>query len=327
MTPKSQHFNPRLHLQHFAGTDPKGQVWTYDAVNGKIWSAIPDETAVQTHFYSAEKDDGTKDTRLEELLSKVESNAAPIYRELLNGNIPKESQGRVDFAQFLAIMHVRTPAMRRMAGELIGRSAQILQYAYASNPKSFDALTKQVEAEKGEAMDPAIKEKVRQAMLDPSGSGYELEVAKEATFMALAASDKLTPLIHEMKWTVIEAQDGYFVTSDNPVVREVDPKTHHPIYGDHGFRNKTAEVTFPLSPKALLLLTWDENVPEHCALQGGHVDSMNEVRAGHSDRYLYAHVRDSRLEQLAAKHKDSRPNVTTDGFGPEKFAPVKVGRR
>jgi hypothetical protein len=78
MTPKSQHFIPRLHLQHFAGPSPKGQVWTYDAVAAKTWSAIPEETAVQTHFYSAEKDDGSMDTRIEEFLSSVESLAAPV---------------------------------------------------------------------------------------------------------------------------------------------------------------------------------------------------------------------------------------------------------
>ncbi len=77
MAPKGQHFIPRLHLQHFAGDNPKGQVWTYDATSGQAWSAIPEETAVQTHFYSAERDDGSMDTRIEEFLSIVEGAAAP----------------------------------------------------------------------------------------------------------------------------------------------------------------------------------------------------------------------------------------------------------
>ena len=140
MTPKGQHFIPRLHLQHFAGQSPKGQVWTYDAVVGKAWSSILEETAVQTHFYSAEKDDGSMDTRFEEFLSEVESAAAPVYKRLLRGVILKDSQARVDFAQFLALMHVRTPAMRRMHAEIHGRGIQIHNYAYASNPEAFDSL-------------------------------------------------------------------------------------------------------------------------------------------------------------------------------------------
>ena len=50
MPPKGHHFIPRLHLHHFVGNDPKGQAWTYDPQTGRVWSAIPKETAVQTHF-------------------------------------------------------------------------------------------------------------------------------------------------------------------------------------------------------------------------------------------------------------------------------------
>ena len=121
MSAKSQHTIPRLHLQHFAGRQPAGQVWTYDAIAAKQWSAIPDETCVQTHFYSAERDDGTMDTRLEDFIAGVESRAAPVYEGLLKGTMPSDAQARFDFAQFLALMHTRTTAMRRL---LIWREAQ-----------------------------------------------------------------------------------------------------------------------------------------------------------------------------------------------------------
>jgi len=325
MIPKGQHFIPRLHLQHFAGPAPKGQVWTYDAIGAKAWSAIPDETAVQTHFYSTEREDGSMDTRIEEFLSTIESAAAPVYEGLLKGVIPKDSQARTDFAQFLALMHVRTPAMRRMAAEIHGRGVQIHNYAYASNPEAFESLTRRVEEEKGEPIDPKIKEEIRKCMLDPSG--YELIISKERTLSALSASVKLTPILYKMKWLLVSAAHGFFITSDNPLVREVDPKTRHPIYGDHGFLNKTAEVSFPLSPKHLLLLSWEQDVREYGVFERDHVDLMNKARAAKSDRYLYAHIHDKRLERLAAEFKDSRPQMTTQGFGPDRFAPIKVARR
>lgn len=89
-----------------------------------------------------------------------------------------------------------------------------------------------------------------------------MEVSKESTLITLSASDRLTPILNKMKWCLVAAEHSYFISSDNPLVREVDPKTHHPIYGDNGFINKTAEVTFPLSPKVLLLLLWDESAPD-----------------------------------------------------------------
>jgi hypothetical protein len=141
LPPKRQHFIPILHLKHFVGADPKGQVWTYDAESGEVRSATPENTAVQTHFYSVEGEGGVMDTRVEDRLAVVESNAAPVYEALLRAEMPsKDSQARANFATFLALMHVRTPTMRRIYAEMMGRGIQIMSHAYGSHPKAFESL-------------------------------------------------------------------------------------------------------------------------------------------------------------------------------------------
>ena len=112
------------------------------------------------------------------------------------------------------------------------------------------------EAVQGETIDSALKEKIRQAMLDPSG--YIIEMSQERTFRALGASDKLTPILNEMKWSLAFAEHGYFITSDNPLVREVDPKTCRAFYGDHGFLNKYRRglVTVVSRTRASAVLGW-----------------------------------------------------------------------
>ena len=117
-------YSPVLHLRNFVGDVPAGHVWTYDKQSGGVRSSIPEETGFETHFYSVEKDDGTKDTTIEKFLADVESNAAPIYRDLLQDKIP-EGQPKVDFANFLAAMYARTPSMRRMFGKMHSRGLQI----------------------------------------------------------------------------------------------------------------------------------------------------------------------------------------------------------
>jgi len=323
--PKRQHFIPILHLKHFVGREPEGQVWTYDAETGDAWSATPENTAVQAHFYSAERADGTMDTTIEETFAKIEGAAAPVYEQLLSGEIPKDSQARVDFAVFVALMYARTPAMRRMAAEMYGRGLQIMTYAYAENDRVFESLMKRFEKDRDSPITDAMKERLRQDMLDPSG--YIMEVSKESTFSALGVADKLTPLFFKMRWSLGAAREGYFITSDNPVARMVARKNYHPIYGDGGFLNKTAEVTFPLSPKCLLMMTWHEDAPDLGTFDRDPVRQFNRIRAAHSDRYLYAHLGDARLARLAAKFKDLRPSMTIEGFGPEKFATVKIPRR
>ena len=323
--PKRHHYIPILHLKHFVGSDPKGQVWTYDAETNDVRSSVPENTAVQSHYYSAEQSDGTMDTRLEEHLAKIEGVAAPVYDKLLRGEIPKDSQERVDFSMFVALMYVRTPTMRRMAGEIYGRGIQIMSYANAANKQVFDSMMKRFEKDTGNVLDEAAKERLRRDMLDPTD--YVIEIPKENTFSVLTVADKLAPLFFKMKWSLVIAEHGYFITSDNPVVRLVNPKSFHPAMGDYGFYNKTAEVSFPLSPKILFVMSWQKDARDIGAFDREPVYGSNRVRAAHSDRYLYAHIRDKRLQRLAFEFKDSRPGMTTHGFGPKKFAEIKVSRR
>ena len=73
-------------------------------------------------------------------------------------------------------------------------------------------------------------------------------------------------------------------------------------------------------------MSWS-TAPRKKELERYAVDQANKTRAAHSDRYLYAHIHHSYVEKLAAEFKHSRPNMTVQGFGPGKFAPVKVSRR
>lgn len=323
--PKGQHIVPRLHLQHFVGYAPQGQIWTYDAETGTTRSAIPDETAVQNHFYSVENDDGTWNTQIEDYLGTVENAAAPIYEKMLKGYIPNNNQEKADFSTFLAIMYARTPTMRRMYAEMYGRRIQIESYAYGVHDKAFEKLIKDYEKQQGITIDAATQEKLRKDLVDPSK--YILQVPKERTFVALTLADKLAPMFFDMNWSLMAPKNGFFITSDNPVVRCVDPKTVHPFYGDHGFLNKTVEITFPLSPKLLLLLTWRRIGAAQVVVEREAVDGWNKVRATHSERHLYAHIEHKNIGKLAQKYKGSRPGMTTSGFGPEKFSEVKVPRR
>lgn len=323
--PKRHHFIPRLHLQHFAGADPKGHVWTYEKQTGAIRSAIPDETAVESYFYSFKDEQGILNNNVEETLSKIESSAAPIYDMLLNGTIPADPQQRMDFSHFLAVMHVRTPAMRRMVGKMLSQQLQALNYAYGINPDAFEGLSSRVEKETGKVFSNETREAVRQKFIDPSG--YEMQISKESTLFILGTADKIAPILQKMKWSVFEARHGFFITSDNPLLRDCDPKTKHPIYGDHGFLNNTNEIVFPLSKSKLLFLCWNPLMPNNRLAEREYVDIVNTCIAARSDRYLYAHLKHKPIEELAKSSKDMRPDMSLQGFGPDKFAPTKVMRR
>jgi Protein of unknown function (DUF4238) len=323
MNPKRQHTIPILHLKHFVGVEPKGQVWTIDKNTGGMRSATPENTAVVSHFYSVEREDGTFDTTFESGLAEIEGAATPVYDRLIKGQAIPDGD-KSDFAAFLAVMYLRTTAMRADAAELIGRHTQIMNYAHGVNKDAFTGLIKRFEKDTGRKLSEDEKKKFREALIDPTK--FVFEIAKEKTLMVLGAIKELIPILQTMHWCIIRPKHGFFITSDNPVVRWVDPKTRHPIYGDHGFLNKTAEVTFPLSPRAVLFAAW-RPVQKEFHLDRDHVLSMNKMRASHADRYLFAHVCSKTLKRLATDFKGSRPRRISEGFGPKKFAPIEVRRR
>ncbi len=323
-TPKRQHIIPCLHLRHFAGDDPPGQVWNYDSDSGRVWSAAPENTAVEGHFYSGEREDGSMDTRIEEHLASVEDSAMSAYSALLRAEIPAKDQPRVNFSHFLGLMYARTRSMRRITAEGYGKFMQIMLYANASHPDAFDSAIRRYERETGQAIDGEQREQVRQSMLDPSK--YEFVVPKERTLNVLGLADQLAPIFFNMNWWVMTASERFFVTSDNPVVREVDPQSVSPFYGDGGFANNTAEVTFPLSPQKLLLMTW-RDVEYRREINGDAVWAANMARASQSEQFLYAHRNDAEVTKLAAECRDSRPGMRISGFGPKNFGNVRLRRR
>ena len=325
MAGKRHHIIPQMHLRYFRGDSPAEHVWTYDNEGEAPRSAITEKTSVETHFYSLERDDGTMDTTIDDYITDVEDKAAPIYRNLLNGVIPDQNQEKADFSTFLAIMYFRTTAMRKLNAELYAMLLQTKIYATATHDEAFKARVQKYEEETGKAISEEDQSKLRAAMIDPSD--YFLDIPKEQTIIAMKHADALMDVFFKMKWSVLEAKHHFFITSDNPVIKKVDKKSCHPIYGGDGFANKTVEVTFPLSPKRLLLLSWQDSVDSILEIPRDYVKNENEARALHSDKYLYSHIKHKNLMKLAKKYKGLRPRVKAGGFGPQNFSEVRVPRK
>jgi hypothetical protein len=320
---KSQHHVPVLHLRNFVGHAPQGHVWTYDKLTGGVRSSIPEETGFETHFYSVERDDGTMDTAIEDLLAEIESKAAPVYRNLLEGK-NCQGQAKSDFANFLACMFARTQSMRRMFAEVLSRGIQIRNYAYGTNEKAFESFIQRSGKDRP-PLDQEGKETLRKALTDPSQ--FVIQISREATLRGLGVIDRLTPILFNMGWSLVYPKHGYFITSDNALARTSDPASHSPAYGDGGFLNKTVEVTFPLSPNTMLLMTWRDMPLLSSEASREAVEGWNMMRAARAERFLYAHINDIRIAKLAARQRSSRPGIATQGLGPKKFAKTVVRRR
>lgn len=95
------------------------------------------------------------------------------------------------------------------------------------------------------------------------------------------------------------------------------PEDTHGIYGDDGWANPAAQVTFPLSPRRALFVYGNEFPPGISLLPKGYVDTLNRGRAFHADRFLFAHIKDQKpritmspsreLPALGERFKMQRP--------------------
>jgi hypothetical protein len=326
MSGPGHHLVQRYHLAQFAGDQPKGHVWIYDKISGRTRSDIPENISVENHFYSVENEDGTWDTRLDDWITNVEGNAKPVYDRLLAGDVPPCSQAKYDFSVYLALTYIRTRTQRRVVTDLYGKMIQNVMATVAQIDEWFDSSIRSFEEERGEPMTPERRQEVRELMLNPGGS-VKLSVSKNIAFMAWGAIDQLAPLFLNMHWTILTPQNGFFITSDNPLLQLSPPASKHPVYGDGGFLNKAVEVSLPLSPRRLLLLMHKKRSKDMYQIPRHIVKGINEARAGQCERELYGHIESKTIARLAEEYKDHRPRMTISGGGPKKYAEVVSPRR
>jgi len=250
----------------------------------------------------------------------------PIYKDLLGGKIPDYSQEKYDFSLYLAVTYARTRTQRRISTEMYGKMIQTATYAYGQNDELFNAAIKDFESTHSKSLSPEKKDEFRKMLTEPSGK-VVLSVSKEVAFASWTLIERLTPIFLQMEWSIVEPEHGYFITSDNPLLRQHAAGSAHPIYGDGAFVNKTVNVTFPLAPKMMLLLTYHKHPRNHWETPRQYIDAINRARASHAENELYAHIHHKEISKMAQQYKNERPGIDMRGFGPEEFAKIVSPRR
>jgi len=308
--PKKQHFVPELHLKHFVGTEPPGMVWTYDVKSGRVAPSLPTETGSETNFYSTLDENGQHVDVIETWLSEVEDKAANPYAKLLRGEIPS-GQERADFATYLASLYARSPAMRRLNGQVLASGMLAKVKAVTEDPEAFEEARRALEAE-GKLESPISREELLAFISDPSK--YTLDVDRTATLPALLLSDRLQGPFFEMGWMVLGSNNQHIITCDSPVCRAADPRTIDPLCGDAGFANPTVQVTAPLSSNRCLYMGWRDDVPGVTPVPKEEARMLNRQRAHYAERFLYADRLDSGIKRLGQKHAEHGHRVSVSGM-------------
>jgi len=221
-TKRDHHFVPQLHLNYFVGSQPPGHIWTYSKKSQKSFSSIPKETGFSKYYYGIRKEDGGIDNSIEDNFSEIESRSSLIYQKLINENLNLLPEEKAQFSIFLALMKFRSPAARRIYADGYSKFIQIHAYAKTVNEDSFNEYMREYQKNTGEIFNKSEKDEIRSDLKDMSR--FLINIPQEQTLATLNSVNPLAKILIEMEWSVGRLINGYFVTTDNPLIHDVDRK-------------------------------------------------------------------------------------------------------
>lgn len=320
---KDHHFVPQLHLNYFVGSQPPGHIWTYSKISLKSFSSTPRETGFTKYFYGIRQEDGKIDNSIEDNFSEIEGKASPIYQKLVNEDINLSKEEKSQFSIFLALMKFRSPAARRIYAEGFSQFLQINAYARTIHKDGFEAYIKSHEVDTGKILTESEKNEIKDSLGDMSQ--FAISIPQEQTLATLNSVNPLAEILYQMEWSIGHLNNGYFVTTDNPLIHDVDRNTIHPVYGGFSFANKTCQVIFPLSHKKILFLSWKKIQPIFDVSKSFAME-INKALISHSETFTYSHIKHKEISKLVELLKNDRQEMKISGFGPQKYAETKINR-
>ena len=299
--PVRQHWVPKVYLRQFAiGGDSQSndpQVYMYDLHEGKQHTPSISNVTVKKHLYTITHN-REKDFHVETQLADLESRVRPQLLALSNGeNVLGQDEHRKLIASFLATLFMRNKTAIRfhegLRTELIGNAKE--------KPGSSTVFTSL--GENQYEFPSQIWEQFQN--LDDSG--------KKNLFSSsiLKTAQPVANVIKELKWVLLAAEDGNFITSDIPLV------VYHPGEERWGIGTKGTHIHIAISPKCVLLLGTDLSLQANKkhSVSREAVDSLNGLTMTQADRQLISSIGFEHMRKTIADFR-AEYNRVRAGFSP-----------
>lgn len=248
-----QHFVTAAYLAGFTPDDSRdSQLYVYERNTEKMFRAVPDKAAKRRNYYSIPLPDGGFDDTVDQMLTVLEDQAMPSLHKVLARDYELSPFERALLATLIAYQEVRTPWSRQMYGQMEEQLTTATMHIAANQPGYFEQIFEQMKAQGEQTsvtpdeLREALREKRIVARAQPHAS------------LPLVASMglELGNIYTRMLWTIMWATESEFLTSDAPVIRR-DVGFRGGFYGG-GLMSPTAEVWFPLSKAACMVITHDQ---------------------------------------------------------------------
>lgn len=270
MEHKKQHFIPQCYLTSWIDPDtPAGQepfVWQFPKDGGAAQKKAPKNIFHETDMYTIKTPDGSRNLVLEKGLSQLESLFVKLRNEKLSANVLLESDDRLLLCAFVAAMSARTKAQRdhwaKQWGEILDRGNKIIEWAKTASEENKRAA-------------------IALAGPEPKGRTFTLNDIKRLAEspiqnMLIPMISVMTPSFFDLDLGVLYCNSNPgFITSDNPVVWfDPDWHTRPPFWQSAGLAWPKTEITLPLSPNRLMVLS-RQGIKGYININEEVVDELN----------------------------------------------------
>jgi hypothetical protein len=223
--PQNQHIVPKWYLQQWSGPlDNRVQRYRW-LPTGILESErkSPRTVCKKLNLYSLATSDPAARYVLENLFQKLETQAAPVGKRLVEGSLPTDERERRAWATYMLAQRLRG---KDSLAEYTARSVSILESQIAT------ALA--------EATDPEERNRFLYAsnLLHDAMSQNATNVARLGVAKVLTTNTTAVDTLRSMHWQTIDTSGSRhrLLTSDRPIIFTA------------GLRHQHAQVFFPLSP-------------------------------------------------------------------------------
>ena len=271
--PLRQHWVPKVFLKRFSTvpqtSSRKTQAWLFDLRMKKASNPTLDEIAVKKNLYTLSAAD-TKNYFVErEFLGNIESTIGPTLDEFANGNdVSTDREHRSKMATFLATLWLRNPGTIKVHKDFIAAMKK-------SPVVSEDGRSVSVNTGNGDTVWPMAK---WNAVMALDHDGVRQMFARSIVNLA----PEISQVLYVKPWRLARASEGYFFTSDNPLV------VKHHTAEQWGLNSPGVDITIALSPHYALYIGERDSTPEGVAmdLNAGVVEAINYFTLTQTKRFL-----------------------------------------
>ena len=282
------HYNPRMLLDHFRGSN--GKVWQYDIKGKSWWETSARNVGYEYNLYPAETD--------KKLGQEIESSIGEVFKKIRNGETNLSVSDRLQIASFISMQVFRTPDARDNrigwdktdSGFLLGIMQEINDFIETTEISSGQVLPREVRKHWDEWVQ--LSRVSPEQLLEQRGWEDPFELILEEKFSPNFPAHDVA-FFMQLAWRIIYADKERYLTSDKPV--EMWPMD---IPGMERMQNSWFECVLPISKEVAIHLGryGESGVLYEPIVNDNAVKILNLRRVAVANRYIYSSRKESWTE-------------------------------